>query len=97
MAANHKLTGVLQGRIIEGVVPQGSLLTVSLDDGSVVTIKTGGEAGGAAVGKTVQSVRQSGVNLDLDFTDQSSWRITLAEATSSVMVRDKNHAMVYAD
>ena len=97
MAANHKLTGVLQGRTIESVVPQENLLTVSFDDGSVMTIKTGGEAGGAAVGKIVQGVRQKDVTLDLDFTGQSSWQIALAEATSSVMVRDKNHTMLYAD
>ncbi len=97
MAANHKLTGVLQGRVIETVAPQESLLTVTFDDGLVMTVKTGGAAGGAALGKTVQGVRQKDLTLDLDFSDQSSWQITLAEATSSVMVRDKNHAMVYAD
>ena len=70
---------------------------MTFDNGSVMTIKTGGEAGGATVGKTVQGARQKDVTLDLDFADQSSWQITLAEATSSVMVRDKNHTMVYAD
>ena len=60
MTANHKLTAIIQGRV-------------------------------------VKSVQQSDSDLMIQFEDDSTLHIKLAEATSSVMVRDRNNAMEYAD
>jgi hypothetical protein len=45
----------------------------------------------------VRAVRQKDTTLNLDFEDGSTLEVTTAEPTSSVMVRDKNHALEYAD
>jgi hypothetical protein len=48
-------------------------------------------------GRKVQAVQQSDVDLVLQFEDGSTMRIKLAEPTSSVMVRDAQNKMEYAD
>jgi hypothetical protein len=45
----------------------------------------------------VKGVRQGGNTLEIEFEDSSKLSITTVESTSSVMVRDKNGAMEYAD
>ena len=97
MAANHKLTEVLKGRKINGTQNQGGKLIVNFDDGSTMTIKTVGNSNSASTGGAIESVRQEGTTLNLDFEGGAILEIPLAEATSSVMVRDKNHTMEYAD
>jgi hypothetical protein len=47
--------------------------------------------------RKVQSVQQSGVDFILQFEDGSTMHIKLAEPTSSVMVRDAQNKMEYAD
>lgn len=97
MASNHKLTGVLQGRRIVGTSNASGVLTVQFGDGSTMTVKTAGTTNSASTGGVVKGVRQAGTTLDLDFDNGSTMTIPLAEETSSVMVRDKNHVMEYAD
>ena len=48
-------------------------------------------------GRKVQAVQQSDTDLVLQFEDGSTVRIKLAEPTSSVMVRDAQNKMEYAD
>ena len=97
MAANHKLTGVLKGRKITGTQSSGNELKISFDDGSTMTVQTGGSVSSASTGGTVKAVRQQDNRLHLDFEDGGTWEIQTAEPTASVMVRDKNHQMEYAD
>lgn len=109
MARNQKLTAVLKGRRIAGTQADEGRLRVQFDDGSIMTVKTGqpGPAAPAAragapdpvepAGRAVQAIRQRDTSLDIDFEDGSTWEITTAEATSSVMVRDKSHVLEYAD
>ncbi len=97
MASNHKLTGVLKGRIVTGTQNQDQKLQVHFTDGSIMTVKTSGSLNSAHTGGSVQAVRQQGTTLNLDMEDGSTWAITTAEATSCVMVRDKNHVLEYAD
>lgn len=52
---------------------------------------------GVIAGRTVKAVRQAGDVLNLDFEDGSTLQIQLKEATSSVMVRDKENKLEYAD
>ncbi len=51
----------------------------------------------ASSGGTVKAVLQGGTTMTLQFEDGSDMNIPLAEATSSVMLRDKNSVMEYAD
>lgn len=102
MVSNHKLTTVLKGRTIKEARTADGVLTVRFDDGSTMTVKTAsgdapqvGENVGAA--GPVEAVRQTGTLLRLDFNDGTVLDVPTAEVTSSVMVRDKNHALEYAD
>ena len=97
MAANHKLTGVLRGRKVTATETHAGMLLVHLDDGSTMTVRTGGPVPKPFPSGSVQGVRQQGTRLSLDFEDGTSVDIPLAEETSSVMVRDRGGAMEYAD
>lgn len=98
MAANKKLTPLLAGRTVQAVSQSDDHLSVTFTDGSTLGIKTGGEVPGAALnGRTVKAVRQSGDVMNLDFQDGTSAQVKLAEATSSVMLRDKGNKLEYAD
>ena len=98
MAANNKLTKILKGRTVQKVAEVDNRLTVEFHDGSKLSIKVGdGETSGTPVGLTVKGVRQKDTTLNLDFTDGSEQTVALAEETSSVMLRDANGALEYAD
>ena len=97
MASNHQLTGVLGGRTIGGTQNQGDVLIVRFTDGSVMTVKTAGSTNSASTGGIVKSVRQRDTTLSLDFEDGGTLDIPTAEATSSVMVRDIDNKLEYAD
>ncbi len=98
MASNHKLTALLKGRTLAGTSQSGGVATLTFTDGSVMTVQTApSSSNSAATGGTVKAVRQQDTRLDLDFEDGSTLELTTAEATSSVMVRDKNHVLEYAD
>ncbi len=97
MTSNHKLTNLLKGRTIAGTQNQGDALTMTFTDGSLMTVNTVGSSNSASTGGTIKAVRQQDTTLALDFESGSTLEIQTAEATSSVMVRDKNHVMEYAD
>lgn len=97
MTSNHKLTGVLQGCTVETMQASGGVLTLTLDNGAVMTVQTGGPVAGEAAGSLIRAVRQAGTTLCLDLADNASLQITTAEETSSVLVRDSQHALLYAD
>ncbi len=97
MASNHKLTGVLKGRVIASTGNADGKMNIGFTDGSTMTIKTAGSSNSASTGGTIKAVRQADTTLNLDMEDGSTLQVQTAEATSSVMVRDKNHAMEYAD
>lgn len=97
MTSNHKLTGVLQGRTINGTSNSGDTLTIHFTDGSQMTVQTTGSSNSASSGGTIKAVRQQGTTLALDFEAGETMEIPLAEETSSVMVRGKDGTMEYAD
>ena len=97
MTSNHKLTGVLQGRTINGTSNSGDTLTIHFTDGSSMTVQTTGSSNSASSGGTIKGVRQQGTTLALDFEAGGTMEVPLAEETSSVMVRGKDGAMEYAD
>jgi hypothetical protein len=48
-------------------------------------------------GRTVSGVRQDGHTLSIEFSDGSTLQIQLADPASSVMLRDKQGKLEYAD
>jgi hypothetical protein len=98
MALNKKLTPILAGRTIKSATQSDGALIISFDDGSTAKIKTGGQVPvDILTNHTIKAVRQAGTTMNLDFSDNSSVAIKLAEATSSVMLRDKENKLEYAD
>ena len=99
MAYNELLTNTIGGRTIQEITPSAGLLQVTFTDGSVMKIKTGGPlpAADTLVGRTIKGVHQADTNMDLTFTDRTTGHIKLAEATSSVILRDKDGNFEYAD
>ena len=97
MAANHKLTGVLQGRTIVGTQNSGDSLTVTFTDGARMTVKTAGSSNSASTGGTVRAARQEGTTLTLEMDAGSSLSVTTAGVTSSIVVRNPGGAMEYSD
>ena len=67
MSPNHKLTGVIKGRTINGSSNSGDVMTISFTDGSRMTVKTAGTSNNASTGGTVKGVRQGGTMLEIEF------------------------------
>lgn len=97
MARNQKLTSVIAGRTITSTEADGDTLKVHFDDGSMMTVRTAGPAKSTPTKRKVKAVRQKSTTLNLDLEDGSTIGIPTAEETSSVMLRDKNQALEYAD
>ena len=97
MTSNHKLTTLLQGRVIAGTSNQNGAMQVHFTDGSTMTVQTAGSSSSASTGGVVEAVRQQGTSLSLDFASGSSLAIQTAEETSCVMVRGESNALEYAD
>ncbi len=97
MTGNHKLSALLKGRTLTTVSSESTEAVLSFGDGSSMTVQTGGDVTGGTPGAVVHAVRQADTTLILDFEGGSDMQITTAEATSSVMVRDRSHVLEYAD
>jgi hypothetical protein len=95
---NQMLQRIIAGRTISAVAQDTAPASLTFADGSVMKIKTGAALpADALLGKTVQHVRQGGLSLQLQFQDGSAATLTLAEETSSVLLRDAKGAFEYAD
>src|SRR5215470_10181478 len=94
---NQKLTPIIAGRTVESAKQTDGVLEIKFTDDSLMKIKTGAPFTDSIAGRTVKSVRQKATEFDLDFADGTTAKITLAEATSSVMLRDKASVLEYAD
>jgi hypothetical protein len=98
MAANKKLTPILTGRTVASLSQFENLLSILFSDGSTMSIKTAGPVAGLeGAAPTVDKVRQTGALMNLDFVDGTTAEIALAEAMSSVILRDKVGRLEYAD
>jgi hypothetical protein len=100
MSRNQKLTPIIAGRTIAQLGWDAATALVHFGDGSVMRIHAAAPppAGSppAALGK-VRAVRQSLTTIALDLEGGASLQIPLAEATSSVMLRDAKGVLEYAD
>ena len=100
MSVNHKLTNAIRGRSVGSVSQEEGKLHITFGDGSVMTIKTGQDAVAADIsGATVDHAEQDVAPpaLLLKFAGGSSWTAPLAEATSSVMLRNAAGKLEYVD
>jgi DUF971 family protein len=98
MHSNQKLTKIIKGRTIHGASQAEGALVIAFDDGSTMKVKIApSRANAPAAGSKVLKVRQQGAELTLDLEDGQTVTIQTAEATSSVMLRDKNGKLEYAD
>lgn len=95
MNRNKKLEHLITGKSIVSVNDQPDGNVVVLDDGSHVSVK--GRVAGAPTGTAVSEVWQEGKVLRLGFVDGTTNDITLAEETSSVLVRDAKGGFAYSD
>ena len=98
MHSNQKLTKIIAGRSISGTAQADNLLTVTFDDGSTMKVKVApGYTNTAVAGDKIVKVQQQGTELLLDVETGGPLKIDTAEATSSVMLRDKAGKLEYAD
>ncbi|HEY7878433.1 MAG TPA: hypothetical protein VIC55_09420 [Gemmatimonadaceae bacterium] len=100
MQRNRKLTPIIAGRAIAQIGWDGATALVHFADGSVLRIRTPAPPATGALPLeigTVRAVRQSTDAIAFDLTSGATLELPLAEATSSVMLRDAKGAMEYAD
>ena len=98
MHSNQKLTKIIAGRSISSTTQADNLLTVTFDDGSTMKVKVApGYTSTAVTGDKIVKVQQQGTELLLDMETGGPLKIDTAEATSSVMLRDKAGKLEYAD
>ena len=96
MPANKKLTKLLAGRTVQHAVSTDGSLTLSLDDGSTLTVQTApGSVNQVATGSKLLKVREDGANLNLDLADESTIALTLVKPGNSVVLRDKMNKAEY--
>lgn len=97
MALNRRLTPIVAGRTVKSASQNENMLSIIFSDGSEMKIKGTAEPGDRFVDRIVKTIRQKGNELHLDFTDSTSLEVSLAEPTSSVMLRDETGKLEYAD
>lgn len=98
MATNIKLSRIVQGRTIVGFNQADNRVTIEFGDGSKLVVRVDGtESVSVSAGAKLKGVRQKATNLTFDFIDGSSHSFQLAEETSSVILRDANGKLEYAD
>lgn len=97
MRLNQKLTPILAGRVIQAITQEERVAQVKFQDGSLMTIKLGGPLP-TDYSRTakIKVVRQSGTKMSWEF-EGTTLTIPLAEATSSVLLRDAQGRLEYAD
>lgn len=103
MPLNHKLANAIQGRkvysVMQPLADRGRSFLVLFDDGSRMGIKVSELP--PCIPLHLQSpivrVRQNEVTISFDFENGESLAFSLAEATSSVLLRDRNGGFEYAD
>lgn len=96
MRTNQKLGKIIAGRTITGSTQADGKLTLTFDDGSVMTVKTAPTSAVPAMGGKVAKVRQQDNALSLDLEGGSAAAIEMVEASGTVMLRDKAAKMEYA-
>ena len=97
MEINEKLTRIIRGRSIELVLQEEGLVTIVFDDYSTMRVKVaGGPTLNTLAESKVESVVESGAELTLLGEDSGTATLRLAQAGSSVTVKDETGQIEYA-
>ena len=97
MEFNDKLTRIVRGRTIQLVAQEEGLVTIVFDDYSTMRVKVaGGPTMNTLADSKIESVGEGGAELTLVGEDSGTATLRLAEAGSSVMVKDENGQVEYA-
>jgi len=92
MPRNQKLTRVIRGRTVQAAPGK---LVIRFSDQSTVQVKTAGIADSSLSGGKIKAVQEDGASFALQFEDDSTATLQLADPGSSVAVRDKNNRVEY--
>jgi hypothetical protein len=95
MPRNQKLTRVIGGRTVKVATAEPGKLFIRFDDQSTMQVKTAGTIGRFPPGGTIKAILEDGTEFKLQFEDDSTKRIELADPGASVAVRDKNNEVEY--
>ena len=95
MARNQKLTRVIGGRTIQRAMAEVGKLVIRFADESTMQVKTAGIADIFPPGGKIKAVQEDGAEFKLQFEDDSTIRVELADPGASVAVRDKANQVEY--
>ena len=94
---NEKLTRIIRGRSVELAMQEEGLVTIVFDDYSTMRVKVaGGPTINTLAESKIESVGESGTDLTLVGEDCGTATLRLAEAGSSITVKDENGQIEYA-
>lgn len=93
---NKKLSKIIAGRTIKHRSQVDGRIVIEFTDGSILNIKSHDPAPDIA-GKVVVTIKQQALDFEIQFGDGSLLKVKLAEETSSVMLRNKEEVLEYAD
>ena len=97
MEVNQKLTRIIRGRSIELVMQEEGLVTIVFDDYSTMRVKVaGGPTVNTLAESKIESAGESGADLTLVAEDCGTAILRLAEAGSSITVKDESGQVEYA-
>ncbi len=94
---NEKLTRIIRGRSIELVIQEAGLVTIVFDDYSTMRVQVaGGPTINTLAESKIESVLEIGAELTLVSEDSGTATLRLAQAGSSVTVKDEIGQIEYA-
>jgi hypothetical protein len=94
---NKKLTRVIRGRSIELLIQEEGLATIVFDDYSTMRVQVaGGPTINTLTESKIESAKEGGAELTLVGEDCGTATLLLAQAGSSVTVKDETGQIEYA-
>lgn len=97
MARNIHLTRVIAGRTATQLKLVQGEAKLRFDDGSVLTVRLGAPPPPEPPLGRVRAVRQRDTTIQFDFEDAPTLTLITAEPTASVLLRDRDQVLEYAD
>ncbi|MBV9529781.1 MAG: hypothetical protein JO283_01595 [Bradyrhizobium sp.] len=95
MPRNQKLTRVIKGRTVQSATGEPGRLVIVFNDHSTMTVKTAEIAATISIGTRIKGVLEDDDQCTLQFDDDSSVTLRLADPGASVAVRACDNAVEY--
>jgi hypothetical protein len=95
MPRNQKLTRVIGGRTVQVATSESGKLVIRFSDQSTMQVKIAGIAESLPSGGKIKAIQENDTEFTLQFEDDSTIRVELADPGASVAVRDKNNEVEY--